>query len=71
MLQRSYRTMVEKYNEMAVADLYIKEKELKSEVVKLRIKHTAAQLEDTSVISKAKKEIAKIKTVISAKEMEA
>lgn len=63
--------MVEKYSEMAVADLEKKAKELKSDIVKLKIKHTAAQLEDTSVINKTRKEIAKIKTAISSKKMEA
>jgi len=51
-------------------ELLKKEKELKEELFRLKFKLATADLEDTSRVSKVKKEIARVKTILREKEIE-
>jgi large subunit ribosomal protein L29 len=50
-------------------ELLKKEKELKEELFRLKFKLATADLEDTSRVSKVKKEIARVKTILREKEI--
>lgn len=51
-------------------ELLKKERELKEELFRLKFKLATADLEDTSRISKVKKDIARVKTILREKEIE-
>ncbi|MCD8493478.1 MAG: 50S ribosomal protein L29 [Geovibrio sp.] len=53
------------FKDMNVKDLVEKEKQLREDVFRTRFKLATGDLEDTSSIRKMKKDIARIKTVLS------
>ncbi|MGE4497797.1 MAG: 50S ribosomal protein L29 [Deferribacterales bacterium] len=53
------------FKDMSVKDLVEKEKQLREDVFRTRFKLATGDLEDTSSIRKMKKDIARIKTVLS------
>lgn len=55
---------------MTSSELKKKEVELKEELFRLKFKLSTADLEDTSKISKTKRDIARIKTILKEKENE-
>ena len=61
---------IEEIRELSVADLNAKVLELKKELFELRFQQATGQLEEVSKLSKTKKTIARIKTVITEKEMQ-
>ncbi|MBU0991758.1 MAG: 50S ribosomal protein L29 [Proteobacteria bacterium] len=54
--------------ELNISDLEAKLKDLKEEHFNLRFQHGVGQLEKTSSLKRAKKDIAKVKTVIREKQ---
>jgi len=61
---------IEEIRELSVADLNAKVLELKKELFELRFQQATGQLEEVSKLRKTKKTIARIKTVITEKEMQ-
>ena len=57
--------------EMKPEELLKKENELREDVFRMRMKLATGELEDTSSIKQAKKDIARIKTILKEKEAEA
>ncbi len=57
--------------EMKPEELLRKENELREDVFRMRMKLATGELEDTSSIKQAKKDIARIKTILKEKEAEA
>ncbi len=57
--------------EMKPEELLKKENELREDVFRMRMKLATGELEDTSVIKRTKKDIARIKTILKEKEAEA
>ncbi|MBF0456181.1 MAG: 50S ribosomal protein L29 [Magnetococcales bacterium] len=53
--------------EMSSEELSAKMEELNQEAFKLRFQNATAQLENTAMISRVKKDIARIKTIVSAR----
>ena len=58
-------------HEMTVDELNTKLKELKEELFNLRFRHAIGQLENSAALSTCRKNIAKVKTVIREKELQA
>jgi large subunit ribosomal protein L29 len=58
---------IRNYNKKELSD---KAKELKEELFRLKLKLTTGELEDTSKISKVRKDISKIMTVINEQSRE-
>lgn len=58
------------FRKMTSSELKKKEVELKEELFRLKFKLSTADLEDTSKISKTKRDIARIKTILKEKENE-
>ena len=58
-------------HEMTVDELNTKLKELKEELFNLRFRHAIGQLENPSALSTCRKNIAKVKTVIRERELQA
>ena len=58
-------------HEMTVEELNTKLKELKEELFNLRFRHAVNELENPNVINSTKKDIARIKTEIRAREIKA
>jgi ribosomal protein L29 len=56
---------------MSAADLQVKEREVREEAFRLRVKLRTNQLDNPSGYKKARKELARIKTLITWKQMEA
>ena len=54
--------------EMSDEEMEAKMKELSQEAFKLRFQNATSQLENTAMISRVKKDIARIKTIESARE---
>ncbi len=61
----------EKINGMTLEELYAEEKELKSQLFKLRFQHATTQMENPVQIKYVKHDIARVKTVIREKELAA
>ncbi len=57
--------------ELSSEELVKKEAELREDVFRLRFKLSTGELEDTSKIKQAKKDIARIKTILGQREREA
>jgi large subunit ribosomal protein L29 len=57
--------------EMKPEELLKKENELREDVFRMRMKLATGELEDTSMIRRTKKDIARIKTILKEKEAEA
>jgi ribosomal protein L29 len=55
---------------MSVADLRIKERETREEIFRLRLKLRTNQLDNAGNYRKARRELARILTLISAKRMQ-
>lgn len=53
----------------SIDELEKKIEESKSDLFKYRMRHTMGELEDISVINKTRKEIARLKTAIRAKQL--
>jgi large subunit ribosomal protein L29 len=53
------------FKDMTVKDLVEKESQLREDIFRTRFKLATGDLEDTSSIRKMKKEVARIKTVLS------
>jgi large subunit ribosomal protein L29 len=53
--------------EMSVEELKAKMEELSEEAFKLRFQNATSQLENTAMISRVKKDIARIKTIVGAR----
>ena len=62
---------LDELRQMAVADLRIKEREAQEELFRLRLKLRTNQLDNPSGYQKARKELARIKTLITQKNREA
>ena len=60
-----------KYREMTVAELTAKLVELKSELFNLRFQNATNQLENPMKIVSVKKDIARIQTILTEKELKA
>ena len=56
--------------ELSTEELIKKESELREDVFRLRFKLSTGELEDTSKIKQAKKDIARIKTILGQRESE-
>ncbi len=56
--------------EMSLEQLKQKEQELREDSLRLRFKNATGELEDTSKLKKTRKDIARIKTLISQRERE-
>jgi len=56
--------------QMSVADLRIKERETREEIFRLRLKLRTNQLDNAGNYRKARRELARILTLISAKRMQ-
>lgn len=59
----------DKFRTMSEADLLKQEKELKAELFNLRFQAVTGQISNPSRISACKKDIARIKTVLRAREL--
>ena len=57
--------------ELKPEELLKKENELREDVFRMRMKLATGELEDTSMIKRTKKDIARIKTILKEKEAEA
>ncbi len=55
--------------DLSVEELAAKEKEFREEEFKLRFKHATGQLEKTDRLTRLRKEIARVKTIIREKEL--
>ena len=58
-------------HELTVDELNVKLKELKEELFNLRFRHAIGQLENPASLKTCKKDIAKIKTILRARELAA
>lgn len=59
---------ISELRDLGVAELKQKNNDLQEELFKLRIRNTTGQLESTASLGKAKKDIARVKTVLREKE---
>ena len=57
--------------ELTVDELNTKLKELSEELFNLRFRHAIGQLENTAALNTCKKDIARVKTLLRQKEIEA
>jgi large subunit ribosomal protein L29 len=55
--------------DLSVEELAAKEKEFREEEFKLRFKHATGQLDKTDRLTRLRKEIARVKTIIREKEL--
>jgi large subunit ribosomal protein L29 len=62
---------LDELRQMGAADLAVKEREVREEVFRLRLKLRTNQLDNPSGYQKARKELARIKTLITQKSREA
>jgi large subunit ribosomal protein L29 len=62
---------LDELRQMSAADLAVKEREVREEVFRLRLKLRTNQLDNPSGYQKARKELARIKTLITQKSGEA
>ena len=62
---------LDELRQMSAGDLRVKENEVREEAFRLRIKLRTNQLDNPSGYKKARKELARIKTLITQKTMEA
>jgi large subunit ribosomal protein L29 len=62
---------LDELRQMSAADLAVKEREVREEVFRLRLKLRTNQLDNPSGYQKARKELARIKTLITHKSREA
>ena len=62
---------LDELRQMSAADLRVKENEVREEAFRLRIKLRTNQLDNPSGYKKARKELARIKTLITQKTAEA
>jgi len=58
---------VVEYRKLSVDDLSLKVVDLKEEIGKLRFQHSIRPLENTSILSELKKDVARAMTVLSEK----
>ncbi len=58
---------LDELRQMSVGDLQIKEREVREEMFRLRLKLRTNQLDNPSGYQKARKELARIKTLITQK----
>lgn len=58
-------------HELTVDELNTKLKELKEELFNLRFRHAIGQLENPASLNTCKKDIAKVKTILRQREIEA
>ncbi|WP_312647802.1 50S ribosomal protein L29 [Aminipila sp.] len=61
---------LKKMREMTDAELVIELKKMKNELFNLRFQHVTGQLENPIKLREAKKQIAKVKTIIREKELQ-
>ena len=61
---------LDELRQMSVADLLIKERETREEIFRLRLKLRTNQLDNAGNYRKARRELARILTLISAKRTE-
>jgi len=57
----------QKYNELSLDELKLKEKELSEQMFNLKFQHATGQLENPMALVKARKDVARVKTFISLK----
>ncbi len=62
---------LDELKQMSAADLQVKEREVREEAFRLRVKLRTNQLDNPANYKKARKELARIKTLITQKTMEA
>ena len=58
-------------HELTVEELNVKLKELSEELFNLRFRHAIGQLENSASLKTCKKDIAKVKTILRARELAA
>ena len=58
-------------HELTVDELTTKLKELKEELFNLRFRHAIGQLENPAALNTCKKDIAKVKTILRQRELQA
>ena len=58
-------------HELTVDELNVKLKELSEELFNLRFRHAIGQLENPAALKNCKKDIAKIKTILRERELQA
>ena len=61
---------INELNELTTAEMLEKEKQFKEELFNLRFQLATGQLENTARLSQVRKNIARIKTVLSEKELD-
>lgn len=61
----------QKLNEMTTQELNLKLKDLKTELFNLRFQLAVGQLQNPMVIGACKKDIARVKTILRARELKA
>ena len=57
--------------ELTIEELNVKLKELSEELFNLRFRHAIGQLENSASLHNCKKDIAKVKTILKEKELQA
>ncbi len=62
---------LDELRQMSAADLQVKEREVREEIFKLRLKLRTNQLDNPGNYQKARRELARIKTLITQKMTEA
>jgi large subunit ribosomal protein L29 len=62
---------LDELRQMSAEDLQVKEREVREEAFRLRVKLRTNQLNNPANYKKARKELARIKTLITQKKMEA
>jgi large subunit ribosomal protein L29 len=59
---------IKEIKDLSPEELKQKEKDLREEMFRLRMRHAAGQLESSASLKNARKEIARVKTVLREKE---
>ena len=56
------------FRELSVDELHLREQELREELFNLRVRHATGQLENPLLIQKARRDIARVKTLLHQRE---
>lgn len=56
------------FRELSVDELHLREQELREELFNLRVRHATGQLENPLLIQKARRDIARVRTLLHQRE---